>query len=63
MVKEGESHRCILFTCKKNRTLKPVEITFKSEEECWALLAHSCNPGYSGGRDEKDGGSKPDHGK
>jgi hypothetical protein len=23
------------------------------------LVAHTCNPSYSGGRDQKDGGSKP----
>jgi hypothetical protein len=22
-------------------------------------MAHACNPGYSGGRDQEDGGSKP----
>jgi hypothetical protein len=26
---------------------------------CWALVAHACNPSYSGGRDQKDCGSKP----
>jgi hypothetical protein len=25
----------------------------------WALVAHICNPSYSGGRDQEDGGSKP----
>jgi hypothetical protein len=25
----------------------------------WALVAHACNPSYSGGRDEEDLGSKP----
>jgi hypothetical protein len=23
------------------------------------LVAHTCNPSYSGGRDQEDGGSKP----
>jgi hypothetical protein len=25
----------------------------------WALVAHTCNPNYSGGRDQEDRGSKP----
>jgi hypothetical protein len=25
----------------------------------WALVAHVCNPCYSGGRDQEDSGSKP----
>jgi hypothetical protein len=25
----------------------------------WALVAHSCNPSYSGGRDQEDHRSKP----
>jgi hypothetical protein len=25
----------------------------------WALVAHTCNPSYSGGRDQEDLGSKP----
>jgi hypothetical protein len=29
----------------------------------WALVAHSCNPSYSGGRDKEDGRSKPSPGK
>jgi hypothetical protein len=26
----------------------------------WALVAHACNPSYSGDRDQEDWGSKPD---
>jgi hypothetical protein len=25
----------------------------------WALVAHACNPSYSGGRDQEDHGFKP----
>jgi hypothetical protein len=25
----------------------------------WALVAHACNPSYSGGRDQEDHGLKP----
>jgi hypothetical protein len=25
----------------------------------WVLVAHACNPSYSGGRDQKDCSSKP----
>jgi hypothetical protein len=28
-------------------------------QNSWALLAHACNPSYSGGRDQEDQGSKP----
>jgi hypothetical protein len=27
-------------------------------EKCWALVAHACNPTYSGRRDEEDHGLK-----
>jgi hypothetical protein len=27
--------------------------------ESWALVAHACNPSYSGGKDQEDQGSKP----
>jgi hypothetical protein len=27
------------------------------------LVAHTCNPSYSGGRDQQDRGSKPDQAK
>jgi hypothetical protein len=26
----------------------------------WAMMAHACNPSYSGGSDQEDHGSKPD---
>jgi hypothetical protein len=29
----------------------------------WAPVAHSCNPSYTGGRDQEDGGSRPFMGK
>jgi hypothetical protein len=29
----------------------------------WALVAYTCNPSYSGGRDQEDRGSKPTPGK
>jgi hypothetical protein len=29
--------------------------------DSWALVAHTCNPGYSGGRDQEDHSSKPAH--
>jgi hypothetical protein len=29
------------------------------EKTSWVLVAHSCNPSYSGGRDQKDHSSKP----
>jgi hypothetical protein len=35
--------------------IKGVEIDAGS----WALVAHICNPSYSGGRDQEDHGSKP----
>jgi hypothetical protein len=41
-------------TNAKNRVIKT---TYSG----WALVAHSCNPSYSGGRDREDHGSKPAH--
>jgi hypothetical protein len=29
-------------------------------EHCWVMVAHTCNPSYSGGRDQEDHGSRPD---
>jgi hypothetical protein len=29
------------------------------KKNCWAPVAHACNPSYSGGRDQEDHGSKP----
>jgi hypothetical protein len=31
----------------------------KKIDESQVLVAHACNPNYSGGRDQKDRGSKP----
>jgi hypothetical protein len=39
---------------------KWVIVLIEQESECsWALVAHTCNPSYSGGRDQEDRGSKP----
>jgi hypothetical protein len=29
----------------------------------WTLVAHACNPSYSGSRDQEDWGSKPAQGQ
>jgi hypothetical protein len=31
----------------------------KTNKQSWAPVAHACNPSYSGGRDQEDGGLKP----
>jgi hypothetical protein len=31
----------------------------QKEQPPWALVAQTCNPGYSGGRDQEDCGSNP----
>jgi hypothetical protein len=31
----------------------------KDIKNCQVLVAHTCNPSYSGGRDQEDQGSKP----
>jgi hypothetical protein len=31
----------------------------KKKYVSWALVAHACNSSYLGGRDQKDGGSRP----
>jgi hypothetical protein len=33
--------------------------SFSLKRKCWVLVAHTCNPSYSGGRDQYDCGSKP----
>jgi hypothetical protein len=38
--------------------LHPEKLSFKREGG-QVLVAHSCNPCYSGGRDQEDHGSKP----
>jgi hypothetical protein len=42
----------------ENRTVKPVEIVLRMGES-WVLVAHACNPSYSGGRDQEDCGLRP----
>jgi hypothetical protein len=32
---------------------------FKNKPSSWAPVAHTCNPRYSGGRDQEDHGLKP----
>jgi hypothetical protein len=34
-------------------------IKFKNSQTYWVLVAHTCNPSYSGGRDQEDQGLKP----
>jgi hypothetical protein len=46
LVTRGPCHR--VFGIRLNKTAS-----------CQALVAHTCNPSYSGGRDEEDHGSKP----
>jgi hypothetical protein len=55
-------------TCCKNMKEGDVTLQGRSESQAtssrkgtdsWALLAHACNPSYSGGRDQEDWGSKP----
>jgi hypothetical protein len=31
------------------------------KEHCRELVTHTCNPGYSGGKNQEDCGSKPSH--
>jgi hypothetical protein len=35
-------------------------VAFKKFQASQVLVAYACNPSYSGGRDQEDGGSKPD---
>jgi hypothetical protein len=35
----------------------------KKEDPSWVSVTHTCNPSYSGGRDQKDHGLKPSLGK
>jgi hypothetical protein len=35
------------------------DVIFLKKKISWALVTHCCNPGYSGGRDQEDCGSKP----
>jgi hypothetical protein len=35
------------------------ECTVTANRRSWALVAHTCNPIYSGGRDQEDRSSKP----
>jgi hypothetical protein len=40
-----------------------LNLYFKKIISSWALVAHACNPCYSGGRDQEDRDSKPAQGK
>jgi hypothetical protein len=37
-------------------------LLIKKGKCCWVPVAHTCNPSYSGGRDQKDHSSKPAQG-
>jgi hypothetical protein len=41
---------------ESRRNLKAL---FFKKKKSWLLVAHTCNPTYSGGRDQKDQGSQP----
>jgi hypothetical protein len=38
---------------------EPVWWLLKNLKSSWELVAHACNPSYSGGRDQEDCGLKP----
>jgi hypothetical protein len=38
-------------------------LVFKIKKQCWAPVAHTCNPSYSGGRDQENHSSKASLGK
>jgi hypothetical protein len=44
---------------KKTKLIFPKLYHFKKLNTCWALVAHTSNPSYSGGSDQEDRGSKP----
>jgi hypothetical protein len=48
---------------KKNKYLRPGNSAFtlppQEKPTCWVLVAHACNPSYSGERDQEDHGLKP----
>jgi hypothetical protein len=44
----------MIFEVQKSLKLKQIY------NNCKALVAHTCNPSYSGGRDQEDRRSKPD---
>jgi hypothetical protein len=35
------------------------QFIIKNAKDSWMLVAHACNPSYSGGRDQEDHGLKP----
>jgi hypothetical protein len=39
-----------------------LEKIFLKEQYSWVLAAHTCDPSYSGGRDQEDWGLKPARG-
>jgi hypothetical protein len=47
---------------KLHRLYKIGKQTLKKFDPCQALVAHACNPCYSGGRDQENCSSKPAQG-
>jgi hypothetical protein len=45
--------------CKVSFVQKTFLPNWKKEERSWALVAHACNPSYSGSRDQEDHVLKP----
>jgi hypothetical protein len=44
---------------QKKKKSSPLKHLTDTENTDWFWVAHTCNPGYSGGRDQKDFSSKP----
>jgi hypothetical protein len=45
---------------KRDRLHKRKHVSLRNVEKCWVPVAHTCNPSYSGSRDQEDHGSLPD---
>jgi hypothetical protein len=59
MGKEVRVPFSIPFLHKRFPILLNLVMHLKDGSIIWVLVAHSCNPSYSGGRDQEDHGLKP----
>jgi hypothetical protein len=60
----GYSDGCLTVCQKQSEPVRLLLLKKKKKEKLsWAQMAHTCNPSYLGGLDQKDHCSKPDWAK
>jgi hypothetical protein len=59
-LERNQDYRIRLFIERISKKTQHISLRYM---DSWVLVAHTCNPSYSGGRDQEDHGLKPALGK